>query len=117
MGDACLARLRHQGFAEGLQGLTLMAIEQAEWQIACPRLARPHQHFDTADREGQRAQRGAFDKTTPTNACHGLLLPELCLYYFYVAMDCSVLLVSPDNESRTKRWPMMHRSQPARASL
>src|ERR1700722_19210303 len=117
VGDAGFARLRHQGLAEGLQRFALMAIEQAEWHIACPRLARPHQHFDTADREGQCAQRSAFDKTTPTNACHGLLLPELCLYYFYVAMDCSVLLVSPDNESRTKRWPMMRPRQPARANL
>src|ERR1700722_1532329 len=117
MGDTGLARLRYQGLAERLQRFALMAIEQAERHIACPCLARRHQHFDAADREGQRAQRSAFDKTTPTNACHGLLLPELCLYYFLRSDWFTVLLVSRDNESRIKRWPMMHRSQPARASL
>ena len=44
------------------------------------------QDFDATDGKGQRTERGALHKTTPTNVFHGLLLPELCLYYFCVAI-------------------------------
>src|SRR3569832_399211 len=82
VGNPCFARLRHQGLAESLERFALMAIEKAERNVACPRLVGRHQDFDAADREGQRTQRRALHKTTPTNVCLGLLLPELCLYCF-----------------------------------
>src|SRR5580692_2056027 len=80
--DPRLARLRYQRLAKGFQRFALMAIEKAERYVARPRLARRQQDFDAADREGQRTERRALYKTTPTNAFHGLLLPELCLYIF-----------------------------------
>src|SRR5579872_3456530 len=78
MGDTRLARLRHQGLAERLQRFALVAVEKAERHVARLGLARRHENLDAADRERQRAQRRAFYKTTPANACHDVLLPELC---------------------------------------
>src|SRR5579863_4141102 len=116
--DPGFACLRHQRLAQRLQSFALMGIEQAERHVTRPRLVRLHQDFDAAHRKGQRTQRRALHKTTPTNAFHGLLLPELCLHYLLLSRSDGwpVLLASSDNESRIKQWPMMHPRQPAQAN-
>src|SRR6185437_11709013 len=103
MGNPRFAGVRHQGFAERLERFTLMAVEQAERNVARPRLVGRHQDFGAADRKGQCTERHAPHKTTPTNVPHGLLLPELCLYYFFNRQWSSGIVASSDTKSRGRK--------------
>src|SRR5438128_1324203 len=76
MRDAGLARARHQRFTERFDCLGVLAIEQAVWHSACARLARRHQNFDAADREGKRTHARAFEKDAPLHGVHVVLPGE-----------------------------------------
>ncbi len=70
MHDAGLPRGGNERLAERLQRPRLLGTQHAQRHALRARLARGEQNVGAADREGKRAERGAFHELTPFDPVH-----------------------------------------------